>query len=161
MENTFDQHPNGIILHGIYFNEISYRNLIPFGIPEDDVKKGEFQLRISRSCVCTGEDRFIVYLRLSGYARESFNFVVECSGEFTVPKDLAERNDRGITQKDILGTSCIAILFPFAREKAMWLINDSGYHNIMIQPFSVQDFFDDKPEMEISNFDEKDGQSDE
>lgn len=149
MENTFDQHPNGITLHGIYFNEISYRNLIPFGIPEDDVKKGEFQLRISRSCVCTGGDRFIVYLRLSGYAKEAFNFVVECSGEFTVPKDLAKQCNRDITQKDILGTSCISILFPFAREKAMWLINDSGYHDIMIQPFSVQDFFKDKPEMEI------------
>lgn len=148
MEAITNQHPHGIVLHEIYFDKISYNNLVPVGIPMDAIKDGELELRVGRACVGLGDDLFVVTLKLTGYAEGVFNFTVECSGRFKVPSDLAERNEKGITQRDILSTSCLAMLFPFARQKAMSLTNDGDY-NITIQPFSVHDFFKDEPAMEI------------
>lgn len=49
MEKINNRHPDDIILHGIYFDELSYRNLMPVNIPKDEIKAGKPVLKIVRS----------------------------------------------------------------------------------------------------------------
>lgn len=149
MEKINNRHPDDIILHGIYFDELSYRNLMPVNIPKDEIKAGKPVLKVERSCVGLGDDKFIIHLDLVGYQEGVFNFVVKCTGIFTVPGNILDANGKNCSQKYLLSNSCIAILFPFVRERAMHLVNDSGYLNYVIQPFSIVDEFADKPDMEI------------
>lgn len=144
MEVTIKKNPGDILLHSIYFDEITYRNLKPLDISESDlISNGEAKLSIDRACVSLTANNYALQLTLTGYAEERFNFKVVCTGIFDIPVGFVQESGHIPTVKDYL-TSCTAIMFPFLREKVMTLVNGAGLYNITIAPIDTISIFEGK-----------------
>lgn len=144
MEVTIKKNPGDILLHSIYFDEITYRNLKPLDVPESElVSNGEVKPSIDRACVSLTGNNYALQLTLTGYAEERFNFKVVCTGIFDIPVGFVQKSGHVPTVKDYL-VSCTAIMFPFLREKVMTLVNGAGLYNITIAPIDIISVFEDK-----------------
>jgi preprotein translocase subunit SecB len=133
--------PRQLLVQKVYLKDASLE--IPLA-PQVFAKQWQPQLdvQVQSSLQALASDQHQVLLSLTVTARieQDVAFLAEVhqAGIFLV-KGIADETER----KRVLGTECLTILFPFARESVAELVQRGGFPQLLLQPIDFAALYDE------------------